>query len=106
MAFLGCDDAASPRESAEARSASANTTHVATAPDSDKRQMRTKSFSAIISALSPTICCHSERTLMKRFVIAISVFVFALACLPHSIATAQESRRFTIEDLLKVRRVG
>jgi len=43
---------------------------------------------------------------MKRFVIAISVFVFALACLPHSIATAQESRRFTIEDLLKVRRVG
>lgn len=42
---------------------------------------------------------------MKRFVIAISVFVFALTSLA-SIATAQESRRFTVEDLLKVRRVG
>src|SRR5882672_6969803 len=43
---------------------------------------------------------------MKRFVIAISIFVFALACLPASIATAHEGRRFTVEDLLKVRRVG
>jgi dipeptidyl aminopeptidase/acylaminoacyl peptidase len=43
---------------------------------------------------------------MKRFVIAISVFVFALACVPSSISNAQESRRFTVEDLLKVRRVG
>src|SRR6266850_1577113 len=41
---------------------------------------------------------------MKRFVIAISVLVFALS----SFATvmAQETRRFTVEDLLKVRRVG
>jgi dipeptidyl aminopeptidase/acylaminoacyl peptidase len=43
---------------------------------------------------------------MKRFVIAISVFVFALACVPGSISNAQESRRFTVEDLLKVRRVA
>ncbi|HEV7797205.1 MAG TPA: S9 family peptidase [Pyrinomonadaceae bacterium] len=42
---------------------------------------------------------------MKRL-IAISVFVFALACVPLSIANAQETRRFTVEDLLKVRRVG
>lgn len=43
---------------------------------------------------------------MKRFLIAISVFVLALACLPASVATAQENRRFTVEELLKVRRVG
>jgi dipeptidyl aminopeptidase/acylaminoacyl peptidase len=43
---------------------------------------------------------------MKRFVIAISVFVFALACVPGSISNAQDSRRFTVEDLLKVRRVA
>jgi dipeptidyl aminopeptidase/acylaminoacyl peptidase len=43
---------------------------------------------------------------MKRFVIAISVFVLAVACLPASIAFAQENRRFTVEELLKVRRVG
>jgi dipeptidyl aminopeptidase/acylaminoacyl peptidase len=43
---------------------------------------------------------------MKRFVIAISVFMFALACLPVSIVSAQGNRRFTVEDLLKVRRVG
>jgi dipeptidyl aminopeptidase/acylaminoacyl peptidase len=43
---------------------------------------------------------------MKRFVIAISVFVLALACLPASIVSAQENRRFTVEELLKVRRVG
>jgi dipeptidyl aminopeptidase/acylaminoacyl peptidase len=43
---------------------------------------------------------------MKRFLIAISVFVLALACLPASIATAQENHRFTVEELLKVRRVG
>ena len=42
---------------------------------------------------------------MKRFVIAISVLVFALSSFA-SIATAQETRRFSIEDLLKVRRVG
>ena len=42
---------------------------------------------------------------MKRFVIAISVLVFALAWFA-AIATAQETRRFTVEDLLKVRRVG
>lgn len=41
---------------------------------------------------------------MKRFVIVICVLVFALASFA-SIATAQ-SRRFTVEDLLKVRRVG
>jgi dipeptidyl aminopeptidase/acylaminoacyl peptidase len=43
---------------------------------------------------------------MKRFLIAISVFVLALACLPASVATAQETPRFTVEELLKVRRVG
>jgi dipeptidyl aminopeptidase/acylaminoacyl peptidase len=43
---------------------------------------------------------------MKRFVISISVFVFALACVPALIVTAQDSRRFTVEELLKVRRVG
>jgi dipeptidyl aminopeptidase/acylaminoacyl peptidase len=42
---------------------------------------------------------------MKRFVIAISVLVFALSSFA-AIANAQESRRFTVEDLLKVRRVG
>jgi dipeptidyl aminopeptidase/acylaminoacyl peptidase len=43
---------------------------------------------------------------MKRFVIAISVFVFTLACLPASIVSGQQTRRFTVEELLKVRRVG
>src|SRR5260370_33975603 len=42
---------------------------------------------------------------MKRFVIAISVLVFALSSFA-AISAAQESRRFTVEDLLKVRRVG
>jgi dipeptidyl aminopeptidase/acylaminoacyl peptidase len=42
---------------------------------------------------------------MKRFVIAISVLVFALSSFA-AIATAQETRRFTVEELLKVRRVG
>ena len=42
---------------------------------------------------------------MKRFVIAISVLVFTLSSFA-TIATAQPSRRFTVEDLLKVRRVG
>ena len=42
---------------------------------------------------------------MKRFVIAISVLVFALSSFA-AIANAQETRRFTVEDLLKVRRVG
>jgi dipeptidyl aminopeptidase/acylaminoacyl peptidase len=41
---------------------------------------------------------------MKRFVIAISVLVFISAF--AAIATAQETRRFTVEELLKVRRVG
>jgi Tol biopolymer transport system component len=43
---------------------------------------------------------------MKRFVIAVSVCVLALACLPSSLAAAQGNRRFTVEELLKVRRVG
>ena len=42
---------------------------------------------------------------MKRFVIAICLGVLALASFA-SIAMAQESRRFTVEELLKVRRVG
>lgn len=42
---------------------------------------------------------------MKRFVIVICVLVFALASFA-SIATAQNSRRFTVEDNLKVRRVS
>ena len=42
---------------------------------------------------------------MKRIVIAICLAVLALASFT-SIATAQENRRFTVEDLLKVRRVG
>ena len=42
---------------------------------------------------------------MKRFVIAISVLVFALSSFA-AIAAAQETRHFTVEDLLKVRRVG
>jgi len=42
---------------------------------------------------------------MKRFVIAISVLVFALSSFA-AIVTAQETRRFTVEELLKVRRVG
>ena len=42
---------------------------------------------------------------MKRFIIVISVLVFALASFA-SIATAQERRRFNVEELLKVRRVG
>ncbi|CAN5654138.1 S9 family peptidase [soil metagenome] len=39
---------------------------------------------------------------MKRFVISISVLLIALT----SIVVAQDTRRFTIEELLKVRRVG
>jgi dipeptidyl aminopeptidase/acylaminoacyl peptidase len=39
---------------------------------------------------------------MKRFVISTVIFMLALA----SIAAAQDARRFTIEDLIKVRRVG
>ena len=42
---------------------------------------------------------------MKRFAIAVSVLVFALTSFA-AIAVAQETRRFTVEDLLKVRRVG
>jgi len=42
---------------------------------------------------------------MKRIVIAICLAVLALASFA-SIATAQENRRFTVEDNLKVRRVG
>jgi dipeptidyl aminopeptidase/acylaminoacyl peptidase len=42
---------------------------------------------------------------MKRFVIVISVLVFALASFA-AIASAQERRRFTVDELLKVRRVG
>ena len=39
---------------------------------------------------------------MKRFVISISVLVLTLA----SVVVAQDTRRFTIDELLKVRRVG
>ena len=39
---------------------------------------------------------------MKRFVTSISVLLFALT----SFAVAQDTRRFTIQELLKVRRVG
>ncbi len=39
---------------------------------------------------------------MKRFVISISVLLIAFT----SIVVAQDTRRFTIEELLKVRRVG
>jgi len=42
---------------------------------------------------------------MKRFVISISILVLAFVSF-SSVATAQESRRLTIEELLKVRRVG
>jgi dipeptidyl aminopeptidase/acylaminoacyl peptidase len=42
---------------------------------------------------------------MKRFVIAISVLVLAVSSFA-AIATAQVNRHFTVEDLLKVRRVG
>src|SRR5712691_7740887 len=39
---------------------------------------------------------------MKRFVIALAVVVLSFT----SVAVAQEGRRFTVEELLKVRRVG
>src|SRR5713226_1865932 len=39
---------------------------------------------------------------MKRFVVSLSLLVFAFV----SFAVAQENRRFMIDDLLKVRRVG
>ncbi len=42
---------------------------------------------------------------MKRFVIAVSIFVFALTTFA-AIASAQPARRFTVEELMKVRRVG
>jgi dipeptidyl aminopeptidase/acylaminoacyl peptidase len=42
---------------------------------------------------------------MKRFVIAISAFVILVTSL-SAIATAQAGRKFTVEELLKVRRVG
>ena len=42
---------------------------------------------------------------MKRFVIAISVLMLTLSACGSS-AFAQDSRRFTVEELLKVRRVG
>jgi dipeptidyl aminopeptidase/acylaminoacyl peptidase len=42
---------------------------------------------------------------MKRFVISISILVLVFVSFA-SVATAQESRRFTIEELLKVRRVA
>jgi len=43
---------------------------------------------------------------MKRFAIAISVFVFALACLPHSIATAPREPAFYYRRLIKGAPVG
>src|SRR2546425_8035514 len=39
---------------------------------------------------------------MKRFVVSLSVVVLALCTL----CAAQDNRRFTVDDLLKVRRVG
>ncbi|MDQ6652665.1 MAG: S9 family peptidase [Acidobacteriota bacterium] len=42
---------------------------------------------------------------MKRFVISISILVLAFVSF-SSVAAAQENRRLTIEELLKVRRVG
>src|SRR5687768_13627472 len=39
---------------------------------------------------------------MKRFVISAVIFMLAIA----SIVSAQDNRRFTFEDLMKVRRVG
>lgn len=41
---------------------------------------------------------------MKRFVIALTILALSLAAI--ATATAQESRRFTIEDMMKVRRVA
>src|SRR5437867_7137433 len=43
-----------------------------------------------------------REVLMKRFVCSLSILVLALV----SLVAAQENRRFTIDDLLKVRRVG
>jgi len=43
-----------------------------------------------------------REVLMKRFVGSLSILVLALV----SLVAAQENRRFTIDDLLKVRRVG
>ena len=43
-----------------------------------------------------------EMFLMKRFVVSICILIFAFL----SFVSAQERNRFTVEDLLKVRRVG
>src|SRR6185503_19597532 len=51
--------------------------------------------------LSHDITRPSERSTMKRFVIAISVLVLSFT----AVATAQQGR-YTVEDLLKVRRVS
>ncbi|MFN2492740.1 MAG: prolyl oligopeptidase family serine peptidase [Pyrinomonadaceae bacterium] len=42
---------------------------------------------------------------MKRFVISISIFVLAFGCYTLT-GTAQQTTRLTVEELLKVRRVG
>src|SRR6266481_5614768 len=60
-------------------------------------------FSAIITPLSHTnLQTILERFLMKRLVVSICILVFAFL----SLAPAQEGRHFSIEDLLKVRRLG
>src|SRR6185436_19910287 len=70
--------------------------------------VRTNSFGAIMTPLSQNNLSPLERTFMKRFVIAISVLVFLVSLSASSalIANAQPSRRFTVEELLRVRRVG
>src|SRR6266403_3671632 len=60
-------------------------------------------FSAIITPLShKNLQTILERFLMKRLVVSICILVFAFL----SLAPAQEGRHFSIEDLLKVRRLG
>src|SRR6267142_4958163 len=61
-------------------------------------------FNAIMIALSQpkNLLTNPEMFLMKRFIVSICILIFAFL----SFVSAQESRRFTVEDLLKVRRVG
>src|SRR5882762_10766999 len=67
--------------------------------------MRATSFSVIIPRFPLQLLKPPGETFMKRFVIAICLVVLAVASFT-SLASAQESRRFTVEDLLKVRRVA
>src|ERR1051325_8350511 len=72
------------------------------------RSVRANSFGAIMKLLSQNNLSPLERTFMKRFVIAISVLLFlvSLSVSSASVANAQPGRRFTVEELLRVRRVG